>query len=359
MKAIKEVAMTTALLLSLTAFTACGTGKNTSDPVNGSAANTADTAVLGGDGIIEGSFGTVEGQSLPEAKIPDKPENITSITDEEEQMEKAHKVFEANTKASIFSNHTSMTLALDDKFTHPNDAGDYFYMTPDSSYMHSSYYEQYSKDREVLQWCGTDTKYPFPVYLAELSENYDGQMYWYVPSEENDFFDTEHEHYTDMFVKDGRLWEYSRMDETGSKKYLDMMMGGSYEGEIVNCVSLSDAETYELIEVRYYVEKDGKSYLMSIHKMEYDQPESEAVGALLSHFEIGDAKTATVTYTANPGKDNEISKSLTVPQFSTTSFFSLDIPDPDVFLDPECTKSSNGVWDGTSDKEYYIIPKKN
>lgn len=361
MKTSKTLAVMTAVLLSLTALTACGT-KESGTAVSNAPAVNKDAAekkdIIEGDGIIEGSFGTVEGQSLPEAAIPDKPADCTPITAEDGFKELEHRIFSANAKDAIFKHHSSMSLTLDDQFQHPNDSGDYFYMTADHSYMHASYYEQYSIDREVFQLSGTDTNSPVRVYMAELSEDYDGLMYWYVPESEENFVDFEHEHYTDVFTKDGVLWQYSKMDETGSKNYLDMMMGGSYDGEIVNCLSLSDADNYELIEVRYYAEKDGKTYLMGIHKMQYDQTEPETVSSFLNQFDKGGNDTATVTFVANPGADNEISKSLMVPQYSTVTFFSKDIAKPDVFLDADCTQPTKVNWDGKSDIIYYITPHK-
>ena len=351
MKAIKKTALMTALLLSLAAFASCG-----STATNTPAQTGADSVSTGAD---TNSTVTIAGQELPETAMLAKPEGGKQITDEAERLEIQHKIFVANSKDSIFKNHTSMSLTLDDNYKHPNPFGQFFYSKSGCSYMRESDYCQYSKDREVLQWCGIGSYSPFPVYVAELSENYDGIMYWYISDDEDEFFDPAHEHFTDVLIKDGVIWQYTELDETGSKDYIESMMDGTYNGETVSNLIRADAETYEYIDSIYYATKDGKTGLMGTHTMEYDQPEPAEVTEHLAHFENTGDKTATITYTANPGKDNEISKTLTVPQYTTVTFYSKDIPDADLFLDPECTKSASGMWDGVSDKEYYVIPHKN
>ncbi|MBR2085848.1 MAG: hypothetical protein IJ906_01700 [Oscillospiraceae bacterium] len=354
MKANQKIALLTALLVSAAAFASCG-----KPPAPASTFVMPElTGAIEGDGVIEGSFGTIAGQSVPEAVIPEKPEGGNPLTSDDGFKDLSHKIHEANGEDAIFQNHTSLSLRMDARYQHVNAMSDYVYLTPGCSYGHASYYEQYSKDRECFQWIGTDTSTPYLAYVADLTQNYRGHVYWYVPEEESDFYDPEHETITDVFEKDGMIWEYSVMDETGSKDYMAVLMGGEYNGEILHCVEIVNAETYEIIEGRVYAEKDGKTYLLGIDRMEYDLPEPAYISDFLKMFEIGDSKTATVTYVANPGKDNEISKSITVPQYSAVSCFSWDIPDPALYLDAECTQPVEKEWDGKSDITYYVIPQE-
>ena len=355
MKANQKIALTTALLLCVTMLAACSTARQ--DPSDSVEIPKFD-GIIESDGVIEGSFGTIAGQSLPEAAIPEKPEGYTALTDDNGFKELVHKIHTANSREAIFANHTSLSLTMDDTYKHPYDMSDYVYLGPDYSYGHASNYEQYSKDREVFQRVGIDTNKPYEVYIADLTENYRGHVYWYVPEKEEDFYDAEHETLTDVFTKDGILWQYSVMDETGSKNYIDNMMGGDYSGEIINCVELVNAENYEIAEGYVYAEKDGKTYLLGVHRMQYDLPEPEIVTSFLKRFDNGDKATATVTYVANPGKDNEISKSLIVPKYSAVTFYSQDIPEGDIFLDAECTKPMEKQWNGRSDITYYVVPKQ-
>ena len=358
MKAKQVRALITALIISVSVLASCGTQKPDTAVGNRPSGNTGSSGITGGDGIIEGSFGTIAGQELPEAAIPEKPEGASPLTDDDGFRELQHKIHEANSKDSIFKNHTSLSLTLDDKYKHIYDMADYVYLAPDYSYGHASYYQQYSKDREIFQYVGTDSFSPYPVYVADLSEDYTGHVYWYVPQEESDFFDPEHETFTDIYEKDGVLWLYSFMDETGSRNYFEAMIDGEYDGETVHCLEIVNAENYEIIEARQYAEKDGRNYLLGIHRMQYDLPEPEEVSTFLKKFDSGDKKTSTVTYVANPGKANEISKSMTVPQYSVVSFYSQDMPEADVFSDKKCTKSASHGWDGASDSTFYVIPRK-
>ena len=360
MKANQTNALIAALMLSVSTLVSCGAQQPDSaaeSQPSGSSRTAESSDIIGGDGIIEGSFGKIAGQELPEAAIPAKPDGAAPRKDDDGFRELQHKIYSANLKDAIFKNHTSLALTLDDKYQHVYDMADYVYLAPDYSYGHASYYQQYSKDREILQYVGTDSNSPYPVYVADLSENYTGHVYWYVPQEEATFFNAEHETITDVCEKGGVLWQYSVMDETGSKNYFENMIDGAYGGEIVHCFEIVNAENYEIIEARQYAEKDGKTYLLGIHKMQYDLPEPEEVSAFLKIFDNGDKDTSTVTYIANPGKDNEISKSMTVPQHSVVSFYSQDMPETKVFLDKECTKPSYQGWDGISDTVFYVIPK--
>ncbi|MBP0972498.1 MAG: hypothetical protein J5851_01170 [Oscillospiraceae bacterium] len=352
MKANQKIALLTGLLLAVTAFTACGAQQPETAPESTPAA-TIDTTKF--DGVIAGSFATIAGQSLPEAPLPEKPEGATRLPGDDGYLELQHKIHEANWKDAMFSKHSSLTITMDRTYQHINDLADYVYLAPDHSYMHASQYEQYSKDREVYQWVGIDTANPYPIYVADLTENYNGHVYWYVPEQEADFFDTEHETFTDIYEKDGVLWQYSVMDETGSKNYLADKVGDEYGGEIIHCFVRLDAKTYEILEAREYAEKDGKTYLLGIDKIDYDQPEPERISSFLKNFNNG-MVTANVTFVANPGKANEISKTMAVPQNSLFSWFSQDIPEGDLYFDAACTQPVDQEWDGRSDITYYIVP---
>ena len=354
MKANQKITLLTTLLLTAAAFASCGA----KPPAPASDFVMPElTRVIEEDGVIEGSFGTIAGQSVPEAVIPEKPEGSTPLADDDGFLELNHKIHEANGEDTIFRNHTSLSLRLDDNYQHIYSMVDYAYLTQDSSYGHSSYYEQYSKDRMCCQWIGTDTANPYLAYVADLTEDYRGHVYWYVPKAETDFFDPEHETILEAYEKDGKIWEYTVVDETGSQDYMATMMGGEYNGEILRFIEIVDAETYEIAEARAYAEKDGKTYLLSIHRVQYDLPEPEYISDFMKMFETGDSKTATLTYVANPGRDNEIRKSMTIPQYSAVSFYSQDIPEPEVFFDAECTRPVEKEWDGKSDMTYYVIPK--
>lgn len=354
MKINRKKALMTALLLSVVTFTSCGTNQ----PASSAPSDVPEiSSSINDDGIIEGSFGTVAGQSLPEAMIPEKPEGCTHLTDKNGFIELQHSVHEANSKDAIFKKHISQTITMNDTYEHLYDMCDYVYLAQDHSYGSTSYYQQYSKDRIVYQLVGMDTSSPFTAYVADLTEDYTGHVYWYVPQDFDDYYDAGHETITEVYVNGDTLWQYSVVDENGSKEYLSGKMGGEYGGEIIHCFEIVDSKSYELIEAHAYAEKDGKTYLLGIHKMEYDLSEPEEVSSFLKNFDNGSDETATVTYVANPGKDNEITKSMEVPLYSSVTFYSQDIPEADVFLDAECTKHAGNQWDGKSEITYYVVPK--
>ena len=111
MKAIQIQAMMTALLLSAAALVSCGAQQTDSNSESQSGADspiTDSTEIIKGDGIIEDSFGTIAGQSLPEATIPEKPDGVTPLKDDDGFKELQHKIHDANWKDAIFKNHSSL-----------------------------------------------------------------------------------------------------------------------------------------------------------------------------------------------------------------------------------------------------------
>ncbi|MBR5089100.1 MAG: hypothetical protein IK093_06715, partial [Ruminiclostridium sp.] len=65
-------------------------------------------------------------------------------------------------------------------------------------------------------------------------------------------------------------------------------------------------------------------------------------------------KTVTVTATANPGEDNELTKSIVVPANVMVSFYAPDMVAPEYYTDRECTQPYNDDWDMESDLTLYI-----
>ena len=128
MKSNQTSALITALMLTVF-LASCGAQQSGSEAESQPSENTGTVQsadILIGDGIIEGSFGTIAGQELPEASIPEKPDGAAPLTDDDGFKELQHKIHEANWKDSIFKNHTSLTLTLDDKYQHIYDINDYY-----------------------------------------------------------------------------------------------------------------------------------------------------------------------------------------------------------------------------------------
>ena len=307
---------------------------------------------------------TFEEMGLQEVTLPDVPEsadtaekdNITFITDKNEQDKISHQVYVNNGKEAIFKNHSSMTVDFDFGFEKPGVFADYYYLRPDDTYMTGKTFEEYTKDRVIYLLSGTDSdSEPEPMFFLDFSENYDGVLYWYVPEDEDVYYDKEHEHFTSMYIEDGVLRVRSIMDETLCQKYFEDNTNTEYTGGVIIYEAALDAETYEYSEVHLYLEKDNKTYNLQSAYLDYDQSEPEELGSLMSCFESDSEKEVTYTYTLNPGREGEVTQSLTVPEKMIVDFYSLDVPNPQIFTDYECTKPLKKAINGTKDVTLYVL----
>ena len=356
----KKLAIITALIMIAASLAACGS----TTPEKGETTKTAETTATSdsAEAAEEQSTKTVEDLNLQEAVMmtADNANSAdrTNITDDAEQKNLTHEIFVNNTKEEIFKNHTSVTVNYINHFDKPGEFADYYYLRSDNSFMTGPNYQEYSSDR-VIYFNTTSEEYPEPLTMRflDFSEEYDGIEYWYQLDDEKESFDFDHEKITEMYIEDGFIKQYSKMDETESKKYVEENMLVSYTGGSILCEAAIDADTYELSSVIYYLEKDGKTYPVDTINIEFDQPEPEELGTLLAKFDDSAAdKMITYTYVLNPGTDKEVTKSLTVAKDSIVDFYSKDIFNPEYYKDYECTKplGLDEKIDKTSDVTLYI-----
>ena len=264
------------------------------------------------------------------------------------------KIFAANQREAVFANHRSLVLSLDLNIDAGEYKADYNWFTKDYTYYRAPAYEELSLPEVRYELVGIGTEYaPVATYYLDMIEG--GYQFWYTPTEKSKWYDPEHETIGEMYIQDEKLYYNSVYDDAGSENYFNVLLPqAEYTGGIVRYTSVLDANTFEPIGASIYYEKDGNTEQIITEHYEYDSELPRTVDVLAGVFERYNPNVVTVTATAHPGTDKEITKSVTVPANSMVSFYTPDMTAPEYFKDYECTQPLTEEWDMMSDLTVYI-----
>lgn len=347
----KKTSLMLAAVMSLTVLSSCGTAApaaTTTAPETTQAAEQTTTSA------------TSETTTTTEA-----PAAETTAAQAEEQSDRVDipesewsgymdKMYAANQREAVFANHRSLVLSLDLNIDAGEYKADYNWFTKDCTYYRAPAYEELSMPEVRYEIVGIGSEYqPEATYYLDMIEG--GYQFWYTPKEKSEWYNPEHETISEMYIQDGKLYCNSVYDEAGSENYFNVLLPQvEYTGGIVIYTSVHDANTFESIEATIYYEKDGNTEQIIKEHYEYDVEPPRTVYVLTGAFDRYTPNTVTVTATAHPGTDKEITKSITVPLNSMVSFYTPDMTAPEYFKDYECTQPYTEEWDMMSDLTIYI-----
>lgn len=349
----RSITFVIALVLSLSFLSSCG-----------QQSPTAKTTVAATQSIVQNGAATTTAE-MPVSSESSAAADTTAIdvsepTDdridipESEYTAYIDKTYEANQRKTIFNNHRYLIMDSDFNIDPGEYKADYCWLAKDVTYYKAPAYEEFSLPdvRYELLGIGSDWN-PTATYYLDMIEG--GYQYWPVSNVKGNWFDPEHETFTEMYIQDGRLYTASVYDEAGTEAFYGVMLPQvEYTGGIIRYYSVVDAETFEFIEASYYLEKDGVSERLFTERYIYDQPIPHCVNVIEGMFERAVLHTVTVTVTAHPGEETEITKSIVVPLNSMVSVYVPDMAEPVYYTDYECTKTFDGNWDMMSDLTLYI-----
>ena len=354
----KKTAFMLAAVMSLTVLSSCGTSTpaatTTAPETTQATGQTTTTAAAASEAT------TSEATTASEA-----PASETTAAQTEEHSDRVDipesewdgymdKIFAANQREAVFANHRSLAMSLDLNIDAGEYKADYNWFTKDYTYYRAPAYEELSLPEVRYELVGIGTEYaPVATYYLDMIEG--GYQFWYTPAEKSKWYDPEHETIGEMYIQDEKLYYNSVYDEAGSENYFNVLLPqGEYTGGIVRYTSVLDANTFEPIGASIYYEKDGKNEEIITEHYEYDIEPPRTVDVLAGVFERYNPNVVTVTATAHPGTDKEITTSVTVPANSTVSFYTPDMTAPEYFKDYECTQPYTEEWDMMSDLTVYI-----
>ncbi len=349
----KKTALMLAAAISLTALASCGTSTpaatTTAPETTQAAVQTTTTTAAASEAATASeapASETAAAQTEEHSDRVDIPEN--------EWDGYMDKVFAANQREAVFANHKSLVLSLDLNIDAGEFKADYNWFAKDCTYYRAPAYEELSMPDVRYELVGIRSEYqPVVTYYLDMIEG--GYQFWYTPKEKSDWYDPEHETIREMYIQDGKLYLNSVYDEAGSENYFNVILPQvEYTGGIVRYTSVLDANTFESTEAAIYYEKDGNTEQIIKENYEYDVDPPRTVDVLVGVFERYSPNTVTVTATAHPGTDKEITKSITVPANSMVSFYTPDMTAPEYFKDYDCTQPYTEEWDMMSDLTVYI-----
>ncbi len=312
----KMLLLTSILTVSLTVLSACGS-------------SSADTAAVAG---------------RTEVKMSD-----------EEFKELNHKFFVENQQETVLERHDSLTITYDNDYPLEEGSASHYYITKDSVYQEAKNWIEYNKDRLTYQVSNfDDPENMFSECIINLMEDYEGNLWRYIPKDESQWFDYEHDHFESAYKEDGKLFILSKYDKGMSKAYCETWIGDKYDGEIYTSESVYDEQNYDLLKVIMRKEKGGKSEIIETITFEYDKPEPAACSVLRVMFEQNAKLMVNVTCTVDPDTDHEMSKTATVPANTMVGYLTDDMDTIQAFLDRACTNPVTERWDRMSDYTFYL-----
>ena len=290
----------------------------------------------------------------------DASQEAVILLEEEETLDYAEvseRVYEANKLDAIFGNHGSVQYCLTfDKDQRP-DMPCFIYETPDMAYSEDRDAAFYA-DRAGFYQMWTDGAWSDLYYTFDFVNDFDPHLnagYQIMPESPEEWWNPAEETPLDVWAEGGSVYLKSAYSEAMSRAFIETWLPGAYTGQTVTVLAAADQETYELTSLVYTLfDQDGQVVgTPLIYSIDYDLDEPRACRNLRACAERSTELTAELTIIMNPGTDDEVIETMTVPAGSTVIYVSDS--GMSLYEDADCTVPASR-WDKLSDMTWYLAP---
>ena len=290
----------------------------------------------------------------------DASQEAVILLEEEETLDYAEvseRVYEANKLDAIFGNHGSVQYCLTfDKDQRP-DMPCFIYETPDMAYSEDRDAAFYA-DRAGFYQMWTDGAWSDLYYTFDFVNGFDPHLnagYQIMPDSPEEWWNPAEETPLDVWAEGGSLYLKSAYSEAMSRAFIETWLPGAYAGQTVTVLAAADQQTYELTSLVYTLfDQDGQVVgTPLIYSIDYDLDEPRACRNLRACAERSSELTAELTIIMNPGTDDEVIETMTVPAGSTVIYVSDS--GMSLYEDADCTVPASR-WDKLSDMTWYLAP---
>ena len=290
----------------------------------------------------------------------DASQEAVILLEEEETLDYAEvseRVYEANKLDAIFANHGSVQYCLTfDKDQRP-DMPCFIYETPDMAYSEDRDAAFYA-DRAGFYQMWTDGAWSDLYYTFDFVNGFDPHLnagYQIMPESPEEWWNPAEETPLDVWAEGGSVYLKSVYSEAMSRAFIETWLPGAYAGQTVTVLAAADQQTYELTSLVYTLfDQDGQVVgTPLIYSIDYDLDEPRACRNLRACAERSTELTAELTIIMNPGTDDEVIETMTVPAGSTVIYVSDS--GMSLYEDADCTVPASR-WDKLSDMTWYLAP---
>ena len=290
----------------------------------------------------------------------DASQEAVILLEEEETLDYAEvseRVYEANKLDAIFGNHGSVQYCLTfDKDQRP-DMPCFIYETPDMAYSEDRDAAFYA-DRAGFYQMWTDGAWSDLYYTFDFVNGFDPHLnagYQIMPESPEEWWNPAEETPLDVWAEGGSVYLKSAYSEAMSRAFIETWLPGAYAGQTVTVLATADQQTYELTSLVYTLfDQDGQVVgTPLIYSIDYDLDEPRACRNLRACAERSTELTAELTIIMNPGTDDEVIETMTVPAGSTVIYVSDS--GMSLYEDADCTVPASR-WDKLSDMTWYLAP---
>ena len=290
----------------------------------------------------------------------DASQEAVILLEEEETLDYAEvseRVYEANKLDAIFGNHGSVQYCLTfDKDQRP-DMPCFIYETPDMAYSEDRDAAFYA-DRAGFYQMWTDGAWSDLYYTFDFVNGFDPHLnagYQIMPDSQEEWWNPAEETPVDAWAEGGSVYLKSAYSEAMSRAFIETWLPGAYAGQTVTVLAAADQQTYELTSLVYTLfDQDGQVVgTPLIYSIDYDLDEPRACRNLRACAERSTELTAELTIIMNPGTDDEVIETMTVPAGSTVIYVSDS--GMSLYEDADCTVPASR-WDKLSDMTWYLAP---
>ena len=290
----------------------------------------------------------------------DASQEAVILLEEEETLDYAEvseRVYEANKLDAIFGNHGSVQYCLTfDKDQRP-DMPCFIYETPDMAYSEDRDAAFYA-DRAGFYQMWTDGAWSDLYYTFDFVNGFDPHLnagYQIMPDSPEEWWNPAEETPLDVWAEGGSVYLKSAYSEAMSRAFIETWLPGAYAGQTVTVLAAADQQTYELTSLVYTLfDQDGQVVgTPLIYSIDYDLDEPRACRNLRACAERSSELTAELTIIMNPGTDDEVIETMTVPAGSTVIYVSDS--GMSLYEDADCTVPASR-WDKLSDMTWYLAP---
>ena len=290
----------------------------------------------------------------------DASQEAVILLEEEETLDYAEvseRVYEANKLDAIFGNHGSVQYCLTfDKDQRP-DMPCFIYETPDMAYSEDRDAAFYA-DRAGFYQMWTDGAWSDLYYTFDFVNGFDPHLnagYQIMPDSQEEWWNPAEETPLDVWAEGGSVYLKSVYSEAMSRAFIETWLPGAYAGQTVTVLAAADQQTYELTSLVYTLfDQDGQVVgTPLIYSIDYDLDEPRACRNLRACAERSTELTAELTIIMNPGTDDEVIETMTVPAGSTVIYVSDS--GMSLYEDADCTVPASR-WDKLSDMTWYLAP---
>ena len=290
----------------------------------------------------------------------DASQEAVILLEEEETLDYAEvseRVYEANKLDAIFGNHGSVQYCLTfDKDQRP-DMPCFIYETRDMAYSENRDAAFYA-DRAGFYQMWTDGAWSDLYYTFDFVNGFDPHLnagYQIMPESPEEWWNPAEETPLDVWAEGGSVYLKSAYSEAMSRAFIETWLPGAYTGQTVTVLAAADQQTYELTSLVYTLfDQDGQVVgTPLIYSIDYDLDEPRACRNLRACAERSSELTAELTIIMNPGTDDEVIETMTVPAGSTVIYVSDS--GMSLYEDADCTVPASR-WDKLSDMTWYLAP---